>query len=130
MTGQVKEEILTRFGELGVVIDAGRLRFAPQLLDDAEFGAACDFEVVTHDGTRRSVTVPDGGLAFTVCQVPVVYAPAVEPSITLEHADGRVEVFPGDSLTPEASREILGRSGRIAGIRVGLVRTTATPEQT
>ena len=130
MTGQVKEEILTRFGELGVVIDAGRLRFAPQLLADAEFGAACDFEVVTHDGTRRSVTVPDGGLAFTVCQVPVVYAPAVEPSITLEHADGRVEVFPGDSLTPEASREILGRSGRIAGIRVGLVRTTATPEQT
>ena len=130
MTGQVKEEILTRFGELGVVIDAGRVRFTPQLLDDAEFGATGDFEVVAPDGVRRTVTVPDGGLAFTFCQVPVVYGPAAEPSITLEHADGRVEVFPGDGLTLEASREILARSGRIAGIRVGLVRTTATPEQT
>ena len=130
MTGQVKEEILTRFGELGVVIDSGCLRFAPQLLDDAEFGATGDFEVVGYDGMRRSVAVPDGGLAFTFCQVPVVYVPAAEPSITLKHADGRVEVLPGDRLTPAASREILGRSGRIAEIRVGLVRTTVTLEQT
>lgn len=130
MTGQVKEEILTRFGELGVTIDGGRLRFAPQLLDDAEFGAAAEFAVVGPDGRERSVAVPQGGLAFTFCQVPVVYGPATEARVEVEHTDGRVEVYPGDSLPVEASREILSRRGRIAGVRVGLVRTSTTTEHT
>ncbi len=37
MTGQVKEEILTRWGELGVSIREGVLRFAPLLLRQEEF---------------------------------------------------------------------------------------------
>jgi hypothetical protein len=36
MTGQVKEEILTRWGELGLRVGAGRVRFDPVLLDEAE----------------------------------------------------------------------------------------------
>jgi len=130
MTGQVKEEILTRFGELGVTIDGGRLRFAPQLLDDAEFGAADEFAIVGLDGRQRAIAVPQGGLAFTFCQVPVTYGPATEASVEVEYADGRVEVHPGDSLPVEASHEILSRGGRIAGIRVGLVRTTTTTTTT
>lgn len=130
MTGQVKEEILTRFGELGVVIEAGCLHFAPQLLDESEFGGARDFDVAGIDGVARTVSVPDGGLAFTFCQVPIVYASAAEPSITVEHGDGRVEVLSGNRLSLAASQEIFGRSGRIAGLRVGLVRTPPNPEQT
>lgn len=135
MTGQVKEEILTRFGELGVAIDGGRLRFAPQLLDDGEFGAAGEFAIVGPDGRQRSVVVPDGGLAFTFCQVPVVYAPAAEANVAVEYADGRIETHAGDSLPIEASQAILSRSGRIAGIRIGLIRpamttTTATTTKT
>jgi hypothetical protein len=127
MTGQVKEEILTRFGELGVVIDAGCLRFDPQLLDDAEFGAAHEFTMLGPDGLERVVAVPDGGLAFTVCQVPIVYGPAAEPSLTVERADGRVEVHSGDRLPAQTSQDILSRSGRIAIVRVGLVRKTKEP---
>jgi hypothetical protein len=127
MTGQVKEEILTRFGELGVVIDAGCLRFDPQLLDNAEFGAAREFTVLGLDGRQRAVAVPDGGLAFTLCQVPVVYGPAAEPSVTVEYADGRAEVNSGDCLPPRASQELLSRSGWIATVRVGLVRKTKEP---
>ena len=37
MTGQVKEEIITRFGELGVEISGGCLRFNPRNLRRAEF---------------------------------------------------------------------------------------------
>ncbi|MFM7185452.1 MAG: hypothetical protein ACKO4Z_11875 [Planctomycetota bacterium] len=124
MTGQVKEEILTRLGELGVGLDEGRLRFAPELLDEAEFGPAAEFEVVAIDGRRQAVPVPAGGVAFTLCQVPVVYEPAGERRITVEHADGRVDVLPGDRLPADVTREILARSQRIAGIRVGLVRDT------
>ena len=36
MTGSVKEEILTRLGELGVEVKAGRLPFEPTLLAASE----------------------------------------------------------------------------------------------
>jgi hypothetical protein len=51
MTGQVKEEILARWGELGLRFEAGQIRFDPVLLDAAE--------------------VPvDGALSFTLNRVP------------------------------------------------------------
>jgi hypothetical protein len=37
MTGQVKEDVLARWGELGVEVRDGRLGFAPTLLPRAEF---------------------------------------------------------------------------------------------
>ena len=37
MTGQVKEEILTRFGELGLRVSDGTVRFEPSLLRPSEF---------------------------------------------------------------------------------------------
>jgi hypothetical protein len=39
MTGQVKEEILTRWGELGLRLKDGRVRFDPVLLDEVEIPA-------------------------------------------------------------------------------------------
>ncbi len=54
MTGQVKEEILTRWGELGLRVRHGRVRFDPVLLDAAELP-------------------PDGELRFTWAQLPYVY---------------------------------------------------------
>jgi hypothetical protein len=54
MTGQVKEEILTRWGELGLRVRRGRVHFDPVLLDEAE--------------------VPEGGaLTFTWARVPYTY---------------------------------------------------------
>lgn len=51
MTGQVKEEILTRWGELGLRFERGQIRFDPVLLDLNE--------------------VPrDGALSFTLARVP------------------------------------------------------------
>ena len=40
MTGQVKEEVLTRWGELGLRMQAGRLRLQPVLLDATELPPA------------------------------------------------------------------------------------------
>ena len=37
MTGQVKEEIITRFGELGIRIREGTLKIDPRLLQTSEF---------------------------------------------------------------------------------------------
>ena len=54
MTGQVKEEILTRWGELGLRVKHGRVHFDPVLLDEAELPAG-------------------GELRFTRARVPYRY---------------------------------------------------------
>ena len=73
MTGQVKEEVLSRFGELGVRVDDGAVRFQPSLLRAREFvREARKFRFLDVDGNWQEIDVPAGGLAFTWCQVPVV----------------------------------------------------------
>jgi hypothetical protein len=37
MTGQVKEDVLTRKGELGIKVEGGKLRFQPNLLNKNQF---------------------------------------------------------------------------------------------
>ena len=54
MTGQVKEDILSRFGELGVRVCNGKVSFHPTLLKDDEF-------------------LPDGTLSFSYCGALVTY---------------------------------------------------------
>jgi hypothetical protein len=94
MTGQVKEEILTRWGELGIIIENGCLRFAPQLLTRSEFHTQphC-FAYVDVTGKEQVWDMPAGTLAFTVCQVPVCYQLADAPAIQCDRFDGtRVEL--------------------------------------
>ena len=54
MTGQVKEDIIARFGELGVRVRGGCVSFEPTLLSEREYG-------------------PDGTLSFSYCGAHVVY---------------------------------------------------------
>ncbi|MBT8494088.1 MAG: hypothetical protein KJO07_13620, partial [Deltaproteobacteria bacterium] len=92
MTGQVKEEILTRFGELGVRVSDGAVKFNLGLLRAREFVASPrSFRFLDVDGQWQELAVPASGLAFTWCQVPFVYRlddSAPEPAVTLSLADG------------------------------------------
>ena len=122
MTGQVKEEILTRRGELGIHVQDGRLRFAPRLLDADEFLAedGC-FQYRDIAGSQHEMTVPRGSLVFTLCQVPVVYErDESAPRIQLDYADGTTAEFSGDSLTEAISQDIFGRTGHVTRLRVGI----------
>jgi hypothetical protein len=120
MTGQVKEAILARLVELGVLIEAGGIRFRPEMLDRHEGGEGGDFHYVDVHGVDRVVAVPPRGLAFTLCQVPVVYAPADAATIALVRADGSVEDHAGSEVPRAACREVFLRSGAVAAIRVGV----------
>jgi hypothetical protein len=116
MTGQVKEEILTRFGELGVRVADGSATFLPRLLRAREFLTEsrpfCYLDVV---GNWQDVIVPPRGLAFTWCQVPVVYEidDSAEPCIRVTFDENTVEQLPGLELTPELSADVFKRTGRI-----------------
>jgi hypothetical protein len=122
MTGQVKEEILTRFGELGVEIAGGRVRFAPTLLQPEEYlPAERSFAYLDLAGRPRALTVPAGGLAFTLCQVPVVYRRGEgEASIRVVRGDGAAREIPGQTLDQDTSRRLFLRRQDIDRIEVTL----------
>jgi len=122
MTGQVKEEILARFGELGVTVENGVLSFRPALLKRAEFlKDAAVYRFYDLDGRPRSLDVPAGSLAFSFCQVPVIYAlTGGEPSIRITGRDGSFSTTPGYALDEKTSRAIFDRLGRVSRIDVGV----------
>ncbi len=129
MTGQVKEEILTRFGELGVFVSRGIVRFRPVLLRDSEFAAGGDrFDYVDLEGEEQGIDLPPGGaLAFTFAGVPVVYTRTGRgPSIRVTGTNG-VSERPGDALTPVESASLLGRDGGITRIDVEVPRGSLLP---
>ncbi len=127
MTGQVKEEILTRYGELGVWFDAGELRFDPVLLRPEELlQEPRPWTYLAADGQPRSRTLPPGALGLTVCQVPVVVTLTDGiPSIRIERPGGSVERIDGERLGRAVSREIFARAGSVDAVLVSLPRTGA-----
>lgn len=74
MTGQVKEEIITRFAELGILPEDGRLTFDPSIVQPEEFLTEPDtFRFVRPSGESEELSLEPGALGFTVCQTPVIY---------------------------------------------------------
>jgi hypothetical protein len=125
MTGLVKEEILARWGELGVRPVEGRLRFSPSLLHRSEFvGEPFEFDYVDLAGQEVAWSLPAGSLAFSWCGTPVSYrladGEAGGPSITLEMADGRRVELDGDRLSGEQSFAIFRRDATIARATVSV----------
>lgn len=119
MTGQVKEEILARWGELGISVQGGALRFAPTLLRDPEFLDAPDnFNYVDVRGQEQTMALPAGSLAFTFCQTPIVYARGERAEIVVTYADGRSRVVSGSRLDTSTSQQIFSRDGQVRLLRV------------
>ena len=124
MTGQVKEEVLSRFGELGVRVEGGAVQFQPSLLRQREFvQQPREFRFLDIEDNWQEIPVPAGGLAFTWCQVPIVYELADSQGITLTTADGNQEHLDQLDLSPELSAQLFERSGRIRQITVKIATT-------
>ncbi|MGB5585322.1 MAG: hypothetical protein WBO93_17235, partial [Gammaproteobacteria bacterium] len=116
MTGQVKEEVLSRFGELGVRVDGGTVCIQPRLLRAREFvHEPRQFRFLDVDGNWQEIDVPAAGLAFTWCQVPLIYELSDEAnaSLTVTWDDGAKQTYPELALSPEMSAELFRRSGRV-----------------
>ena len=121
MTGQVKEEILTRLAELGVRVHAGAVSFDPCLLRAREFlDRPESFRFLDVEGQWQQLAVPAGALAFTWCQVPLVYRldESSEPRLTLTLDNGETRRMADCTLAPETARQIFLRSGRIRQVEL------------
>ena len=121
MTGQVKEDVLARWGELGVEVRDGRLGFAPTLLPQAEFLDAPVQATALGLGGPVSLTLEPGTLAFTFCQVPVVYRSTDGAAkVAVVRSDGTTERFDGAFLDAATSRAVFERSGAVTRIEVAV----------
>ena len=122
MTGQVKEEILARWGELGLRVENGALVLDPSQVDEAEFlPAGGTFAWMDADGVRQSIPLERGDLAFTFCQLPVVYKAAAEAVIVVRSRDGS-ERLDGTVVPAFIASRVFARTGDIVGVTVHFPR--------
>ncbi|MCU0771804.1 MAG: hypothetical protein MUE94_08575 [Verrucomicrobia bacterium] len=131
LTGQVKEDVLCRFGELGVRIEGGELHFRPGLLRRDEFVTGpSDFVYCDVSGARCRLRLKRGELAFTYGQVPVLYRLAAKDSLTLFRTDGTRQHRETLRLDSDESRQIFNRTGVIGKIEVCLSWTSPAGART
>ena len=84
------------------------------------------FQYLDVDGEWQIIEVPGSALAFTWCQVPVIYrlVDQRDQSLTLTYRDGTTESQTSSSVSASASSEIFRRSGAIRRINVSLPTST------
>jgi hypothetical protein len=124
MTGQVKEDILCRIGELGVKIKDGQLLFEPSLLSKNEFIQQPRYaDFVLSNGTEKNIELSAGSLAFSICQVPVVCKTSNANSIEVLFANGTKEQFNANTISAAVSNKIINRTGEVEEIIVHINET-------
>jgi hypothetical protein len=117
MTGQVKEDIITRLGELGVRINNGCITFMPLLLKKEEFLSARGvFEYYNIKGELREVELQKGQLAFTFCQIPVIYKISAGDRISIVYTSGEQMEIGSSTIPREISMMIFKRNPTIEKI--------------
>ncbi len=119
MTGQVKEDVLSRFGELGIAVRDGSIGFYPVLLRKEEFlKEAGTYNYYDVEAKAKAVDLPPGSLAFTFIQVPVVYQIAEENRIIITMPGNTKRTIDGHRLDQTISTSIFNRSGEVKQIDV------------
>lgn len=121
MTGQVKEDILCRFGELGVFVREGKLFFNPVLLKRNEFsGKEKNVVYVSTKGEKENISIEKNALFFTYCQVPVIYLLSEREGIEVKKADGTITKAESTMLSASESSSVFQRTGEVSMIKVFL----------
>ena len=123
MTGQVKEDVLSRFGELGVEVSNGKLEFNPRLLRKDEFLQESNiFNYIAIPSKKESILISKDSLCFTYCQIPVIYTIADEDSLTVDFSNGTSKTFNNLSLDVEISNQVFNRNGEVVQLNVQITK--------
>lgn len=121
MTGQVKEDILVRFGELGMLVEEGTIRFSASLLKKAEFNTeAQNFNTISVNQEAREINLGKNALGFTFCQVPVIYKIAEQERIEILYTNGKVHSIDSLRLDEATAQELFMRTGKVSQLSVYL----------
>ena len=105
MTGQVKEDILNRFFELGVQVENGCIKINKSMLKADEF-------------IQSTTEKPQ--LKFTYCSVPFEYRMDGKEGIEIKYLDGKTEQTTGYTLNSVQSQAVFNRDKNIKKIVISL----------
>lgn len=121
MTGQVKEDILSRMAELGVAVKEGKISFSPGIFNKAELlKEPMTFSYVDIHFKKKQIALEKDTLCFTYCQVPVVYKLSEQEGIEVFYADKTTKSFETLELDENTSQQLFERTGEVARIVVSL----------
>lgn len=121
MTGQVKEDIISRFGELGILVNKGKLCFNPILLKRNQFNTTGkQVEYVNTKGEKQTITLGDNSLFFTYCQVPIIYVLNEKEGIEITKEDGTNSKTESTMLNEIDSKSVFQQIGEVKMIKVFL----------
>jgi hypothetical protein len=113
LTGQVKEDLISRFWQLGVRVAQGEVAFDPVMLGRDEFLQEAASWSYSSGGPAMTEELPAGSLAFTLCGVPVIYRLADSACLRVFAEGDRPIVLRGTRLGPELSQSLFRREQRI-----------------
>lgn len=123
MTGQVKEDILSRLGELGVFVREGKIRFRLTLLRKDEFlKEAKIFRYTDVNQKVKEIDLPKNSLCFTYCQIPIIYKLSNKNSLTILFNNDTDISFDELSIDTALSKRIFLRDGTIKNIQVEIIK--------
>ncbi len=108
MTGQVKEDILSRFFELGILVQNGQLSFNPNILHKNEFN------------TPTGSDYPFPWLSFSYCGVDITYFIHDTPGIEIINSAGKSSYSDNYILPVSLSKSLFFRNGEIIKIKIHL----------
>jgi len=125
MSGQVKEDIISRFVELGVLVENGKLTFRPILLRKEEFlKTSKSYRYYTIDGIENSIDLEKGTLIFTFCQLPIIYHISRDKKIRITKNNGSIKEIRELTLEESLSTSIFNRKGEVLRIDVFIAPMT------
>lgn len=103
MTGQVKEDFLSRFNELGLLVNDGEILFMPILICQNEFSSESSPEI-----------------NFTFCNTPIIYKKSEDIKIEIYYKSDSFNplVIKGNMLGKKESADIFSRANTIEKVVV------------
>ena len=121
MTGQVKEDILCRIGEIGVSVKDGKIIFNPRLLRRNEFlQEPKTFNWVTKKKEEAQIQLEANTLCFTYCQIPIIYKLSDKENLKVVFENNTSCVFENLSLDKATSKLVFERKSNVSQIIVSL----------
>lgn len=115
LTGQVKEDVISRFGELGLVINNGQISMDPSLLNENELlKEKTNFKYIDVVGNEQTILMYKQQYAFTIAQVPIIFGKTEkDDEIKVYFQNGDVEKYNGRIVNREISGQIFRRTNLI-----------------
>ena len=115
----VKEDLISRLGEMGVAVEDGRLCFHRRLVSRGEFlQEARRFHFYDVDGSDSSLDLGPGTMAFTTCQTPVVAHLSGPRRIEIINAEGSCSTVDALDLDAGTSAAVFERTGAVRRLDV------------